>query len=160
MKLNFGRIGEGIKVVVDSANGTGGVVAPSLYRSLGCEVVELYSYPDGRFPNHHPNPSDEKTLDDIKKAVIENVKTGEVKDLEINGIFPYIGFTPNVKLFNGQIEQDSNGFIKTDVFMQTSTKGVFAIGDCRNTPLRQVITAAADGAIAAVQAGKYQENLK
>ena len=72
MKMNFGRIGEGIKIVVDSANGTGGVVAPSLYRSLGCEVVELYSNPDGRFPNHHPNPSDEKTLDDIKKAVVEN----------------------------------------------------------------------------------------
>ena len=72
MKLNFGRIGEVIKLVVDSANGTGGVVAPSLYRSLGCEVVELYSNPDGRFPNHHPNPSDEKTLEDIKKAVIDN----------------------------------------------------------------------------------------
>ncbi len=72
MKANFGRVGEGIKVVVDSANGTGGVVAPSLYRSLGCDVVELYSIPDGNFPNHHPNPSDEKTLDDIKKAVVEN----------------------------------------------------------------------------------------
>ena len=72
MKSRFGRIGEGIKVVVDSANGTGGVVAPKLYRALGCEVIELYSTPDGRFPNHHPNPSDEKTLNDIKKAVIAN----------------------------------------------------------------------------------------
>ena len=72
MKKNFGRIGEGIKVVVDSANATGGVVAPKLYRALGCEVIELYSVPDGRFPHHHPNPSDEKTLNDIKKAVVEN----------------------------------------------------------------------------------------
>ena len=72
MKRRFGRIGEGIKVVVDSANATGGVVAPKLYRALGCEVVELYSMPDGRFPHHHPNPSDEKTLNDIKKAVIAN----------------------------------------------------------------------------------------
>ena len=72
MKQRFGRIGEGIKVVVDSANGTGGVVGPKLYRALGCEVIELYSMPDGRFPHHHPNPSDEKTLADIKKAVIEN----------------------------------------------------------------------------------------
>lgn len=72
MKHTFGRIGEGVKVVVDSANGTGGVVAPSLYRSLGCEVIELYSNPDGRFPNHHPNPSDLKTLDAIKNAVVEN----------------------------------------------------------------------------------------
>ena len=72
MKKKFGRIGEGIKVVVDSANATGGVVAPKLYRALGCEVVELYSMPDGRFPHHHPNPSDEKTLADIKKAVVAN----------------------------------------------------------------------------------------
>ena len=72
MKKNFGRIGEGLKIVVDSANATGGVVAPKLYRALGCEVVELYSMPDGRFPHHHPNPSDEKTLNDIKKAVVAN----------------------------------------------------------------------------------------
>lgn len=71
MRKNFGRIGEGIKVVVDSANATGGVVAPNLYRALGCEVIELYSNPNGNFPHHHPNPSDEKTLTDIKKTVIE-----------------------------------------------------------------------------------------
>ena len=71
----FGLIGQyngkKIKVVVDSANATGGIVAPQLYRDLGCEVVELYSEPDGTFPNHHPNPSDLKTLDDIRKKVIE-----------------------------------------------------------------------------------------
>ncbi len=72
MTKNFGRIGEGLKIVVDSANATGGVVAPKLYRAMGCEVIELYSMPDGRFPHHHPNPSDEKTLADIKKAVVAN----------------------------------------------------------------------------------------
>ena len=72
MTRNFGRIGEGLKIVVDSANATGGVVAPKLYRAMGCEVIELYSMPDGRFPHHHPNPSDEKTLTDIKKAVVAN----------------------------------------------------------------------------------------
>ena len=71
MVRNFGRIGEGLKIVVDSANATGGVVAPKLYRAMGCEVVELYSMPDGRFPHHHPNPSDEKTLTDIKRVVVE-----------------------------------------------------------------------------------------
>jgi phosphomannomutase/phosphoglucomutase len=71
MKKEFGRIGSGLKVVVDSANGTGGVVAPNLYRALGCKVIELYSNPDGRFPHHHPNPSVEATLTDIKKAVID-----------------------------------------------------------------------------------------
>ena len=96
----------------------------------------------------------------VKSATIENVKTGEVKDLEINGIFPYIGFEPNVDLFNGKVEQDKNGFIVTDATMHTNIKGVYAIGDVRTTPLRQVITAAADGAIAAVYAGRYIETLQ
>ena len=72
MKKRFGTTGKGIKVVVDSANATGGIVGPKLYRELGCEVVELFSEPDGRFPNHHPNPSDLKTLKDIENAVVQN----------------------------------------------------------------------------------------
>ena len=72
MKNKFGKIGLGIKVVVDSANATGGVVGPELYKELGCEVIELFSEPDGNFPNHHPNPSVEKTLDTLKEVVVEN----------------------------------------------------------------------------------------
>lgn len=72
MKNRFGKIGKGIKVVVDSANATGGVVGPELYRELGCDVIELFSTPDGTFPNHHPNPSDLKTLKVIEETVIEN----------------------------------------------------------------------------------------
>ncbi|MFR1672247.1 MAG: phosphomannomutase/phosphoglucomutase [Candidatus Gastranaerophilaceae bacterium] len=72
MKERFGKIGEGIKVVVDSANATGGVVGPQLYKELGCEVIELFSEPDGNFPNHHPNPSVEKTLDVLKETVVDN----------------------------------------------------------------------------------------
>lgn len=71
MKTRFGNIGNGIKIVVDSANATGGIVGPKLYRELGCEVIELYSEPDGNFPNHHPNPSDLKTLKDLQGKVIE-----------------------------------------------------------------------------------------
>ena len=72
MVKRFGKIGEGVKVVVDSANATGGVVGPELYRKLGCDVIELFSKPDGNFPNHHPNPSIEKTLDVLKEVVVEN----------------------------------------------------------------------------------------
>ncbi len=68
----FSRCADGLKIVVDSANATAGIVAPNIYREMGAEIVELYSNPDGNFPNHHPNPSDESTLDDIKKAVVEN----------------------------------------------------------------------------------------
>ena len=68
---SFGPIGKNIKVVVDSANGTAGVVAPKLYQELGCEVIELYTEPDGTFPNHHPNPSDLSTLKDLQQKVVE-----------------------------------------------------------------------------------------
>lgn len=71
MEKRFGKIGDGVKVVVDSANATGGVVGPELYKKLGCEVVELFSEPDGNFPNHHPNPSVEKTLDTLKEVVVK-----------------------------------------------------------------------------------------
>lgn len=81
MKSRFGTIGKGVKVVVDSANATGGIVGPKLYRELGCDVVELFSEPDGTFPNHHPNPSVEKTLDTLKATVIkENADIGIAYD--------------------------------------------------------------------------------
>ena len=92
-------------------------------------------------------------------VVIENVKTGEISNLSVNGVFPYIGMTPNVELFSGQLQQDARGFIITDETMQTSVEGVFAIGDVRKTPLRQVVTAVSDGAVGAVYAVKYIETL-
>ena len=95
----------------------------------------------------------------VTTAVIENVKTGEITNLKTDGVFPYIGFTPNVEEIAGQVEQDANGFIITDSTMQTSIEGVFAAGDVRNTPLRQVITAASDGAVSAVFASKYLEEV-
>ena len=67
----FASIGKGIKVVTDCGNATAGLVAPQLYKDLGCEVTELFTEPDGTFPNHHPNPSDEKTLETLKKKVVE-----------------------------------------------------------------------------------------
>jgi len=61
-----------IKVVIDSGNGTAGGIAPVILREMGCEVVELYSEPDGRFPNHHPDPTIPKNLEDLIKAVKEH----------------------------------------------------------------------------------------
>lgn len=95
----------------------------------------------------------------VEKIILKDLKTNEVKELGVNGVFPYIGFSPNVDNFNGQLQQNAQGFIETDVNMQTSIKGVFAAGDVRNTPLRQVITAASDGAVAACNAVKYIESL-
>lgn len=94
----------------------------------------------------------------VDKLVLENVKNGEIETLPVNGVFPYIGIIPNVEMISGQLEQDKNGFIITDNTMATSVDGVFAVGDVRNTPLRQVITAASDGAIGACYAVKYIEH--
>jgi len=96
----------------------------------------------------------------VNTVRLKNVKTGEAVELKTDGVFPYIGMTPNVDLFNGQLEQDARGFIVTDETMKTSQDGVFAVGDVRTTPLRQVITASADGAVGAVYAVKYLETLK
>lgn len=96
----------------------------------------------------------------VNTVVLKNVKSGEILSLNTDGVFPYIGMSPNVEMFNGQLEQDAKGFIVTDETMKTSVDGVYAVGDVRTTPLRQVITASADGAIGAVYAVKYLETLK
>ena len=90
----------------------------------------------------------------------KNVKTGEIKTLNVDGVFRYIGFSPNTEFFNAQLVQDEFGFIRVDENMRTSEVGVFAAGDVRRTPLRQVITAVADGAIAGMSAVKYLEEVK
>ena len=97
--------------------------------------------------------------DNVENFVVKNVKTNETTNLKVDGVFPYIGFSPNIDYINAQLQQDEGGFIITDETMQTSIKGVFAIGDVRKTPLRQVITAAADGAIAGCYAIKYLEDV-
>lgn len=96
----------------------------------------------------------------VNNLILKNTKTDEMFNLAVDGVFPYIGITPNVENISGQITQDKAGFIITDETMKTSIDGVFAIGDVRKTPLRQVITAASDGAIAGVYAVKYIESLK
>lgn len=96
----------------------------------------------------------------VEKLVIKNVKTDEISELEVNGVFPYIGFSPNVEQLNGKVSQDEQGFIICSPNLETSVDGVFAAGDVRVTPLRQVITAAADGAVAGCSAVRYLENQK
>lgn len=96
----------------------------------------------------------------VNNLILKNTKTDEMFNLAVDGVFPYIGITSNVENISGQITQDKAGFIITDETMKTSIDGVFAIGDVRKTPLRQVITAASDGAIAGVYAVKYIESLK
>ena len=96
----------------------------------------------------------------VTSVVIKNVKTNQIKEIKTNGIFPYIGLSSNSEFFGNQLDTDKNGFVITNEKMETSIPGVYAAGDLRNTPLRQVITAASDGAIAATYAIKYIEEME
>ena len=98
--------------------------------------------------------------DKVNGILLENIETKDKFELKIDGIFPYIGLEPNVEFFGAQLKQDEFGFIVTNSEMKTNIEGVYAIGDIRNTPLRQVITAVADGAIAGVEVAKYLSLLK
>ena len=96
----------------------------------------------------------------LEAMIVKNVKTGETKRIEadeedgIFGLFGFIGYNPNSALFEGILDME-RGYIKTDDNMHTNIEGVYAAGDIRVKALRQVVTAAADGAIAAMQAEKY-----
>ncbi|MDP3388043.1 MAG: thioredoxin-disulfide reductase [Eubacteriales bacterium] len=96
---------------------------------------------------------------------IRNIKTGEITSIEaseedgIMGVFVFVGYDPITELFQGVLEMENN-YIITDIDMRTNIPGVFAAGDVRKKSLRQVVTATADGAIAAVQAEKYVEGLE
>lgn len=96
----------------------------------------------------------------VQNLQIRNVKTGEVSDLGADGVFIYIGLLPNTDAFLDLGITDQEGWIETDENMQTSVPGIFAVGDVRQTVLRQVATAVGDGSIAGDAAYKYVESLK
>ncbi len=96
----------------------------------------------------------------IKKLRLKELKSGNIYEEEFEGAFIFIGHRPNTELFKGIVDMDENGFIITDENMKTSQKGIFAAGDVRKKGLRQVITAAADGAIAAFMAEDYLSHSK
>ncbi len=106
---------------------------------------------------------DELKGDDVlNEIVLKDTKTGELRSIKADpadgffGVFGFIGFSPRSDLFKDQITLD-NGYVVTDEDMHTNIPGVYAVGDVRRKSLRQVVTAAADGAIAAMEANKYIE---
>ncbi|MBQ4610109.1 MAG: thioredoxin-disulfide reductase [Clostridia bacterium] len=103
--------------------------------------------------------------DVLCRMVVKNTKTGELTTIEANeedgifGLFGFIGLLPNSEIFHGKLAME-NGYILTDEDMRTDIPGVFAAGDIRKKSLRQVVTAAADGAIAAMSAEHYISNME
>ncbi len=98
--------------------------------------------------------------DFVEGAKVKNLRTGELRNIPADGVFVFVGLTPNTGILRGITELDKNGYVIADGNMQTSEKGIFACGDCTNKLLRQVVTACGDGATAAFSAQLYVEALK
>jgi len=93
----------------------------------------------------------------VESLKLKNVLTDEESTLETDGIFIFIGHTPNTQIFEGQLDLDANGYIKVNNLMETSVEGVFAGGEAADPHFRQVVTSAGMGAAAAIQATRYLE---
>jgi thioredoxin reductase (NADPH) len=99
-------------------------------------------------------------LDLVQGIKLKDVKTGATRELAANGVFVFVGLTPNTAPFRELVAADQGGYITVDANMQTSVPGIFACGDCIAKRLRQVVTACGDGATAAFSAQLYVEELK
>jgi thioredoxin reductase (NADPH) len=86
----------------------------------------------------------------VESLTVKNNKTNEEKTIELGGVFIFVGMLPNSEMFKGQIDLDERGYIVTNEKMQTSLPGVYAAGDVRSSPVKQITTAAADGTIASI----------
>ncbi|MBS3084450.1 thioredoxin-disulfide reductase [Candidatus Pacearchaeota archaeon] len=96
----------------------------------------------------------------LKMVTIKNAKTGKTKNYKIDGIFLAIGHIPNTAIFQGLVELDEHGFIKTDRRMRTNLPGVFAAGDVQDPIYKQAVTAAGTGCQAAMEAERYYDEVK
>ncbi len=95
----------------------------------------------------------------VEGITVRNIKTGSTRTLDVSGLFVAIGLTPSTDLVKVKVTLDPDGYIVTDEKMQTNIPGVYAAGDIRSKILRQVITAASDGAVAAYSAEHYINSL-
>lgn len=101
-----------------------------------------------------------KGKDFVESVVFKDVKTGKTFEEPIDGIFMFVGQVPNTETIKDQIPMNEAGYVLTNEKMETPFPGVYVAGDMCVKPLRQVITAASDGAVAAVQLSKYLESLE
>jgi len=95
--------------------------------------------------------------DRVEAVQLKNVQTGEETVFETDGVFIFIGHTPNTEIFKGQLEMDALGYLKVNEKMETSVPGVFAAGEAADPHFRQVVTSAGMGAAAAIQATRFLE---
>lgn len=93
----------------------------------------------------------------VKSVLIENVETGERSTFDTDGVFIFIGHTPNSDMFKGQLKMDVQGFVEVDEKMHTNIPGVFAAGEIMDSHFKQVVTSAGMGAAAAIEATRFLE---
>lgn len=98
--------------------------------------------------------------DKLEALKLKNVKTGEETIHQTDGLFIFIGHTPNTEMFKGQLEMSDLGYIKINDRMETNVPGVFAAGEAADPHFRQVVTSAGMGAAAAIQATRYLETIE
>ncbi len=96
----------------------------------------------------------------VSSVELQNVKTGEHRDLKTDGVFIFVGFSPNNQLVPSGIDMNAKGYVVTDDKCETNTPGIYVIGDLRQKYARQIVVAAADGCTAALAAAHYVENKK
>lgn len=97
--------------------------------------------------------------DHVESLVLKNVDTGEIREVKADGLFFFVGMVPQTEMVRDMVECDRSGYIKVNEKMETNVPGLYAVGDCTQTFLRQVITSAADGAVAAVASERYVKEL-
>lgn len=94
----------------------------------------------------------------VEKVLVANVKTGEERTLLTDGVFIFVGHTPNNEMYKGQLEMDTRGYLVVDSKMRTSVAGVFAAGEAADSEFKQVVTSAGMGAAAAIEANRFLTN--
>lgn len=99
-------------------------------------------------------------LTHIENITVQNIKTGDMTTLAVDGCFVWVGLIPNTQFLSNAVKLDETGFIIADLNMETSVPGVFAAGDVRVTAIRQIATAVGDATVAAFSAEHYIENVK
>jgi thioredoxin reductase (NADPH) len=95
----------------------------------------------------------------VTGLVVRHLKTGQLRDLPLEGMFIAIGHTPNTDLFRGQVELDAGGYVVTHHGTHTNIPGVFAAGDVQDHVYRQAVTAAGTGCMAAMDAEHYLDGI-
>ncbi|HIP58420.1 MAG TPA: thioredoxin-disulfide reductase [Archaeoglobus profundus] len=163
---------KGKKVIV-IGGGNSALVEAIYLKDLGCDVTVVHRRDKFRADEIIQRQFYEKNIpvlwntvvekivgtNKVEKVILRNVKTGEKSEMDVNGVFIAIGIEPQTELaLKLGVELDSEGYIKVDRYQATNVEGVFAAGDCCNNPLKQVITACGDGAIAAYSVYQFLRN--